>query len=97
MIDPKLLREQPEAVARNLARRGASFDVDAYGELDARRKKWQVQAEQLRAERNKLSKQIGVAAREGGDVDALKRQVEKAAARSSTATIPKPTTRSGWC
>ena len=35
-------------------------------------------AEKLRAERNKLSKQIGVAAREGGDVDALKAQVGEA-------------------
>ena len=78
MIDPKLLREQPEAVAHNLARRGASFDVTAYGELEARRKEWQVRVETLRAERNKISKEIGVAAREGGDVDALKRQVEKA-------------------
>lgn len=78
MIDPKLLREQPEAVAQNLARRGASFDVAAYAELEARRKEWQVRVEQLRAKRNKLSKKIGVAAREGGDVDALKRQVEKA-------------------
>ena len=78
MIDPKLLREQPEAVARNLARRDASFDVAAYAELEARRKEWQVRVETLRAERNKISKEIGVAAREGGDVDALKRQVEKA-------------------
>ena len=78
MIDPKLLREQPETVARNLARRAAAFDVDAYAELEARRKEWQVRVEQLRAKRNKLSKKIGVAAREGGDVDALKRQVEKA-------------------
>ncbi|MYH33355.1 MAG: serine--tRNA ligase [Gammaproteobacteria bacterium] len=78
MIDPKLLREQPDAIARNLARRDAAFDTAAYAELEARRKKWQVRVEQLRADRNKLSKQIGVAAREGGDVDALKRQVEKA-------------------
>jgi len=34
--------------------------------------------ERLRAERNKISKQIGVAAREGGDVDALKAQVGEA-------------------
>ena len=78
MIDPKLLREQPDAVARNLARRDAAFDTAAYAELEARRKKWQVRVEQLRADRNKLSRKIGVAAREGGDVDALKRQVEKA-------------------
>ncbi len=78
MIDPRLLREQPDLVARNLARRDASFDVAAYAELDARRKHWQVHVEKLRAERNKISKQIGVAAREGGDVDALKAQVGEA-------------------
>ena len=78
MIDPKLLREQPDVVARNLARRDASFDVAAYAELEARRKHWQVRVERLRAERNKISKQIGVAAREGGDVDALKAQVGEA-------------------
>ena len=78
MIDPKLLREQPEEVARNLARRDASFDVAAYAELDARRKHWQVRVERLREQRNKISKQIGVAAREGGDVDALKAQVGEA-------------------
>lgn len=78
MIDPKLLREQPESVARNLARRDANFDVAAYAELEARRKKWQVRVERLRAERNRLSKEIGVAAREGGDVEALKARVGEA-------------------
>ena len=78
MIDPKLLREQPDVVARNLARRDGSFDVAAYAELDARRKHWQVRVERLREQRNKISKQIGVAAREGGDVDALKAQVGEA-------------------
>ena len=78
MIDPKLLREQPDLVARNLARRDASFDVAAYAELEARRKHWQVRVERLREQRNKISKQIGVAAREGGDVDALKAQVGEA-------------------
>ena len=78
MIDPKLLREQPELVAQNLARRGAAFDQAAYAELDARRKHWQVHVENLRADRNRLSREIGLAARSGGDVDALKRQVEQA-------------------
>ena len=80
MIDPKLLREQPQAVARNLARRGASFDTAAYAELEERRRTLQVQVEKLRARRNRLSKEIGVAARAGGDAEALKRQVGEAAA-----------------
>ena len=78
MIDPKLLREQPETVARNLARRGASFDVPAYQELEASRKHWQVRVEKLRAERNRISKQIGVAGREGGNVELLKARVGEA-------------------
>jgi len=87
VIDPKLLREQPERVARRLARRGAGFDAAAYAELEARRKRWQVRTEKLRAERNKLSREIGLAAREGGDVDALKRQVEQATSGLSDAGI----------
>ena len=85
MIDPKLLREQPETVARNLARRGLTFNAAAYAELEARRKHWQVRTEKLRADRNRLSREIGLAAREGGGVDALKRQVEKAASDLSHA------------
>ena len=85
MIDPKLLREQPEAVASNLARRGAPFDVAAYGELDAKRKTLQVHSEKLRAERNRLSKEIGAAARQGGDVQVLKNQVAEAAKGLTTA------------
>ena len=79
MIDPKLLREQPEAVASGLTRRGAPFDVAAYRELDAKRKTLQVHSEKLRAERNRLSKQIGAAARQGADVQPLKNQVAEAA------------------
>ena len=79
MIDPKLLREKPEEVARNLARRGTDFDVGAYGELDMRRKTLQVSVETLRAQRNSLSKEIGAAARSGGDTQALKDQVADAA------------------
>ena len=37
MIDVKLLRSDPEAVARNLARRGFVLDVSALKALDERR------------------------------------------------------------
>ena len=50
MIDPKLLRSDPEAVARNLARRGYTLDVQALRTLEEKRKPWQVEADRLRAE-----------------------------------------------
>jgi seryl-tRNA synthetase len=60
VIDPKLLRSDPEAVARNMARRGITLDVGALKALEERRKPWQVEAERLRSERNANDKAIGM-------------------------------------
>ena len=68
MIDPKLLRQSTEEVARNLSRRGISFDVAGYRALDDRRKALQVEAESLRNEKNVSAKAIGQAkAKEKGE------------------------------
>jgi seryl-tRNA synthetase len=61
MIDPKLLRSDPEAVARNLARRGHTLDVNAFRALEEKRKSWQIEADRLRAERNANAKAVGMA------------------------------------
>ena len=61
MLDPRVLRNDPEAVAHQLARRGFVFDADAYRALDTRRKTLQTRAEELQAERNQRSKSIGKA------------------------------------
>ncbi|MGH8151040.1 MAG: serine--tRNA ligase [Steroidobacteraceae bacterium] len=71
MIDPKLLRTDPEAVARNLARRGHTLDVAALAGLEAERKRWQVEADRLRSERNSNAKAVGAAKRRGEDVAPL--------------------------
>jgi len=52
VIDPKLLRSDPDAVARNLARRGFVLDVSALRALEEKRKPWAVEVDRLRAERN---------------------------------------------
>jgi seryl-tRNA synthetase len=71
LIDPKLLRTDPEAVARNLARRGYTLDVTALRALEEKRKPWQVEVDRLRAERNVNAKAVGVAKGRGEDVSAL--------------------------
>ena len=83
MIDPKLLRSAPEEVARNLARRGFVLDVQAYNELEARRRHWQLESDRLRAERNSHAKAIGYAKGRGEDIalylargESLAREVE---------------------
>ena len=71
MIDPKLLRTDPDAVARNLARRGYTLDVAALKALEEKRKPWQVEVDRLRAERNANAKAVGVAKGRGADLNAL--------------------------
>src|SRR2546423_10966501 len=56
-----LLRSDPEAVARNLARRGYTLDVTALRALEEKRKPWQGEVDRLRAERNANAKAVGVA------------------------------------
>ncbi len=67
MIDPKLLRSDPEAVARNLARRGFTLDVQALRTLEERRKSAQIESDRLRAERNANAKAVGMAKGKGED------------------------------
>ena len=71
MIDPKVLRSDPEAVARNLARRGVQFDVARWRALEERRKSAQVESDRLRAERNANAKAVGMAKGRGEDARAL--------------------------
>ena len=71
MIDPKLLRQTTDEVARNLLRRGHNFDAGAYLALEERRKALQVETQDLQNERNTSSKAIGQAKSKGGDVAPL--------------------------
>jgi len=75
MLDPKLLRTEPEAVARALARRSFVLDVKTYSTLENKRKEIQTRMEQLRNERNVYSKEIGMAKGKGQDTSALMAQV----------------------
>ena len=71
MLDVRLVREQPEAVERGLAARGESPAVvkDLLA-LDADRRRLVREAEELKAERNRVSEAIGQARRRGEDAGA---------------------------
>ncbi len=76
MLDPNLLRNEPDAVAEKLARRGFKLDVDKLGALEERRV-LQVKTENLQAERNSRSKSIGQAKARGEDIEPLRLEVNK--------------------
>ena len=85
MLDPKLLRTEPDRVAANLGRRGFQLDLAALAALEERRKDIQVRTDALRAERNARSKAIGKAKGAGEDVAPLLAQVESLGEQLATA------------
>jgi seryl-tRNA synthetase len=58
MIDPRLLRENPELIRESLRRRGVDFDLDALIELDAAHRAALRQAEELRARQKEQGRRI---------------------------------------
>ncbi|ABI57045.1 serine--tRNA ligase [Alkalilimnicola ehrlichii MLHE-1] len=75
MLDTRKLRQDPEGVARALARRGYRLDVAHYRALDERRRELQVRTQELQNERNTRSKGIGQAKARGEDIEPLKAEV----------------------
>ena len=77
MLDSKLLRSDPAAVAANLARRGFRLDVATFTALEERRKAAQVESDRVRAERNANAKAVGMAKGKGEDASALLERAEE--------------------
>src|SRR5512135_1824510 len=71
MLDARLLRSDPAAVAANLARRGFQLDVERFRALEERRKAAQVASDEVRAARNAHAKGVGKAKAQGQDIAAL--------------------------
>jgi seryl-tRNA synthetase len=77
MLDIRILRQDADRVAANLARRGHLFDREGFAALEAERKTLRVEVEAKRQERNEISKSIGKAKAAGGDVTPLMAEVAK--------------------
>jgi len=71
MLDTKLLRQDPAAVAARLAVKGYRLDVDEFSALEAERKRLQSETERLQNERNVKSRGIGQAKSRGEDIQPL--------------------------
>ncbi len=88
MIDIKFLRENPDVVKQNIKNKFQDSKlplVDEVIELDAQARATQQEADDLRANRNKLSKQIGALMAQGKKEEAeeVKKQVTEQAERLS--------------
>ncbi len=84
MLDPKLLRNDPDGVFERLALRGGDYSPGTYRDLEDRRKTLQVELEDLQAGVNRKSREIGQLKAAGADhaerlaeVEHLKQRLKK--------------------
>ena len=78
MLDIRLLRDDPTGVKTRLATRSGQFTdlVDQILACDSRRRESETRVQHLRAEKNRLSKEIGAIKKSGGDSTDLETQVK---------------------
>jgi seryl-tRNA synthetase len=77
MLDIRFVRENADAVKTAMKNRNVEVDVDAVLALDAQRRDLIAQVDQLKADRNKISKSIGQMIQAGSDPEPIKAQVRE--------------------
>lgn len=75
MLDIQMLRGQSDAVAARLLTRGIRLDTAAFLALEEERKALQTHTQELQAQRNGLSRQIGILKSKGEDASAVLAEV----------------------
>jgi seryl-tRNA synthetase len=79
MLDIRLIREKPDFVRERLAARGGGDEakIDGILTIDAERRKAETELQQLQAERNRLSKEIGAKKSRKESTEDLEKEVRK--------------------
>lgn len=75
MLDIKEMRRDPERVAKAVGRRGKEIDMKPFFEADEKRRQIIAKVEELQAQRNAKSKEVGQLKRNGENADALMAEV----------------------
>ena len=77
MLDIRQLREKPDYVKQRLTTRGGDFApmVDDVLSIDEQRRAAETERQKLQGDRNRISKEIGIAKKKGEDTTAIEAQV----------------------
>ena len=75
MLDPQLIRNELNSIAKALDKRGVSIDINKIQKIEDKRKAIQIKTEKLQADRNLISKEIGEMKAKGEDTENLLEKV----------------------
>lgn len=77
MLDVKILRDNLEEIKARMATRGADINWDEFVSIDRERREALAHIERLKEKKNRLSGEIGMLKKSGGDATAQMREVEE--------------------
>jgi len=76
MLDIKLIRSDAQKINELLQRRNPELNINEVIEIDEKRREVQTKADELRSKRKNISKEIGIAMKEGKDTSEIQAQVK---------------------
>ena len=71
MLDPKIIRDEPERIRKMLKDRAIDFDFDKMLDLDKQRRDLIKETDELRKKRNQMSITIGQAKKSNQDLSLI--------------------------
>ena len=77
MLDPKIIRDEPDRIKRMLKERAIEFDFEKMLELNKTRKDMMQQSDELKQKRNQMSVKIGSEKKAGNDASELLEEMGK--------------------
>ncbi len=77
MLDPKILRENPDKIRKMLKDRGLEYNLDGLIQLDKQRRNLIMETDEFRKKRNEISLEIGKKKKAGQDPSALLDEMKK--------------------
>ncbi len=77
MLDPKIIREDPERIRKMLKNRAVDFDFDGLIQFEKHRRELIIKTDEFRKKRNDISLEIGNKKKAGADVTPLLEMMKK--------------------
>ena len=75
MLDPKIIRDEPDRIKQMLKDRAVEFDFEKMLELNKTRKEMMMQSDELKQKRNQMSVKIGTEKKAGNDASELLKEM----------------------
>jgi len=77
MLDPKIIRDEPERIKQMLKDRAVEFDLEKMLELNTTRKEMMQQSDELKQKRNQMSMKIATEKKAGNDASELLQEMSQ--------------------